>query len=153
LKGENKVEPKYTIGGKNFVFGLTLEQDELLGVMAFDMISEVPDSLTGASDGMINVANEKTSKKEKLTSMVSVAMDMIKVHAWIYKKGYARKILAAVLIPEGSEFDASKVDELERFFSKNATREIANEVINFFFTRSGAFGVGMPVFSPEKSTK
>jgi hypothetical protein len=158
------MEPKYVIGEKNFVFSMTLEQDELLGAISYEMIRDEPGTLTRAGEGMIDLADEVLNEEavrvrdegkglgEKMGTAIRVALDMIKVHAWIYKKGYAKKILAITLVPEGEEFDASKIGELESFFGKHANRETANEVINFFFQRSGAFGIGTRAFSPAAMT-
>lgn len=147
------MDPKFVINDKTFVFGITLEQDELLGEIVYNMIKEVPDTLTKASEGMIDASDVSKSVDQKMRTIVNVALDMIKVHAWIYMKGYAKRILAIILVPEGEEFDASKVDERAIFFGKHADRETANEVINFFFQRSGAFGIGTQAFLPAVEKK
>lgn len=147
------MDSKRTINDRTFVFGITLEQDELLGAIVYDMITEVPETLTKASEGMIDASDAMKSVDQKMRTIVSVALDMVKVHAWIYKKGYAKRILAIILVPEGEEFDASKIGEREIFFGKYADREMANEVINFFFQRSGAFGIGTQAFLPAVEKK
>lgn len=137
---------KFKINSVDFVLSLTLEQDELLGIVIHEMLTECPE-IAEASQGMLKAAQDGGGDKGQL--IVKIAFDMAKAHAWIYKKGYARKILAVLLVPEGKEFQLADVPDREVFMGKHATREIANEVINFFFARSGAFGIATQAYSQK----
>lgn len=147
------MEKKYEIAGKVFDLTLTLRQDELLGAINHEMLEECPE-LVEASNGISKVQKSKrlirdgkVDSKEVLNpeqeqrTLVGVAFNMVKGHAWIYKKRYASRILAILLVPQDEEMKKQSVDERQEFMADNATRELANEVINFFFTRSGAFGI------------
>jgi hypothetical protein len=45
------------------------------------------------------------------------------------------------------------VDELKEFFAEHGDRDTANEVINFFFMRSGVFGLGTQASLPATKQK
>jgi len=147
---------KYEIAGKSFALTLTLRQDELLGAINHEMLTECPE-LMDASNGISKVKKSKEliregkldspeilNSEEQQRTLVGVAFNMVKGHAWIYKKRYASRILAILLVPEDEELKKQSVEERQEFMADNATREMANEVINFFFTRSGAFGINIP---------
>lgn len=147
------MEKNYTIAGKIFTRTLTLGQDELLGPITYDMLENC-DGLMEASDGLAkarkskqlieegNVDSQEILNGEQLQKvLVSVAFGIAKGNSWLYKMGYAKKILAILLVPQDEELKKQSQEEREQFMADNATREIANEVINFFFKRSGAFGI------------
>jgi hypothetical protein len=165
------------IAGKKFNLSLTLRQDELLAPIVTEMLKEIPDAFAHAGEQTIGLLANFTRSQEimgDLTSgkleqidlkevretilamqkaTVSVAMDMIKATAWIYSKGYASKMMAILLVPENAKFDETKISELAKFFAENADREKANEVVNFFFQRSGVFGIGTQAFLQKAATK
>jgi predicted house-cleaning noncanonical NTP pyrophosphatase (MazG superfamily) len=144
------MKDKYEIAGKSFVLTLTLRQDESLGAINHEMLEECPE-LMDASSGIMKAKTEtNTSKEAKQKVLVKVAFNMVKAHAWIYKKRYASRILAILLVPQDEELKKQTVEERQEFMADNATRELANEVINFFFTRSGAFGINIPPSSTDK---
>jgi hypothetical protein len=134
---------KYQINGAPYILSLTLEQDELLGEITSELFKECPDALSEASEGLVDAVEKKPTSK----IAVSIAMNMMRVNAWVYKKKYARRILAILLVPEGQEFDEKDVPDRENVMKKYASKEISTEVINYFFTRSGAFGASTPASS------
>jgi hypothetical protein len=134
---------KYQVNGAPYILSLTLEQDELLGEITSELFEERPEALSNASEGLISARSDGISNKVA----VSIAMDMMRVRSWIYKKKYARRILAILLVPEGQEFDEKDVPDRENIMKKHASKEISNEVIDYFFTRSGVFGASTPASS------
>lgn len=165
------MEPRkfYYINEKRFVFSLTLEQDELLAPIVRRMLEECPDALTTATRSLLEVARETVadpaSRKPERTAdeirrsqedhMLSMTLDLVKVNAWIYEKRLAREILAIVLVPEGGSFNEADLPERQLFMAHHATRDVASEVINHFFMRSGVFGVASATSSekgPETPT-
>lgn len=135
-------QKKYTIGGKTYVFSLTLEQDELLAPIVQEMLKECPDALQGATEKLVELGGGATAVSDAQKALVSISLDMMRVNAWVYAKKYARRILAILLVPLGKDFEEADVPEREKEMAKHATREVAAEVINSFFMRSGAFAVG-----------
>jgi hypothetical protein len=165
------------ISDKKYIATISLRQDELLAPIIYEMMNECPDTinhtnkstldilgnlregqhhveaLASGDDSKIDLSEIKKNIEATQSSTVAVAMDMIMVNAWIYSKGYASKIMSILLVPEGEKFDESKIPALQELFGAQASREIANEVINYFFQRSGVFGIGMQAFSPKAATK
>lgn len=170
------MEPK-VIGGIKYVCSISLRQDELLAPIILELLKEIPDAISHAGESSLQILGklrEGQAHVEALTSAdpskidlkaiqeniletqrssVAVAMDMMRVQAWIYSKGYAKRIMALLMVPMGEPFNEAVVKELEEFFALHADRETANEVINFFFQRSGVFGVGMQAFLPKAATR
>lgn len=170
------MEPQ-VIDGKKFVVILSLRQDELLAPIVLELLKEIPDSLSHASESTFDVLAKLRESQEHITALtsgdqeridheairknieetqkasVAIAMDMLKVQTWIYAKGYAKRILAILLVPEGEAFDESKISMHEELFAVHADRETANEAINYFFQRSGVFGIGTRAFSRKAPTK
>jgi hypothetical protein len=134
---------QYEIKGIIYCRSLTLEQDEMLGEITSELFKECPEALSNASEGLVSAQKEGINNKVA----VSIAMDMMRVQSWIYKKKYARRILAILLVPEGQEFNEQDVPDRENIMKKYASKEISNEVINYFFTRSGVFGASTPASS------
>ncbi|MBI2428733.1 MAG: hypothetical protein HYV29_08065 [Ignavibacteriales bacterium] len=166
------------IGGKKFVAALSLRQDELLAPIILEMVKECPHALSHAGESTLDILSKlrdgqsqvkalksgdtsaidldaiKKNIEETQKASVSIAMDMITVQAWIYSKGYAKRIMAIILVLDGEKFDETKIYEREEFFGEHADRNTANEVISFFLTRSGVFGIGTRASSPmETATK
>ena len=133
----------YEIGDRKFRFAITLEQDELLAPIIDEMLKEKPDVLASAADAMVDLMKEPTAANLQMKS-VQIAVDLVAMNAWIYAKRYARKVMAILLIEDGKEFDENEISEKMLFFGKHASREQAAELVNLFFQRSGAFGVGTP---------
>jgi hypothetical protein len=165
------------VDGKKYIASISLRQDELLAPIVSEMLKECPDSLTHAGESTIDILAKLREGQEHITSLtsgdqeridheairknieetqkasVAIAMDMLKVQTWIYAKGYAKRILAILLVPEGEVFDESKISMREELFAVHADRETANEAINYFFQRSGVFGIGTRAFSRKVPTK
>lgn len=165
------------INNKLYDCRITLRQDELLAPIIQELLNEIPESLEHAGRSVMNVFRNlqegnahieslKSGDPEQIdldairkniesthSTSVMIAMDMIKVQAWIYAKGYAKRIMAIILVPAGEEFNENNIAAQEELFGRTADRETANEVINYFFQRSGVFGIGIPGSLPKDSTK
>jgi hypothetical protein len=133
----------YEIGERKFRFAISLEQDEILAPIIEEMLKDKPDVLASAAGAVIDLQKEPTSTMMQ-QNIVSIALDMVKLNAWVYAKRYARKIMAILLIEEGMEFDEKEITNKMLFFGKHASREQASELVNLFFQRSGAFGISTP---------
>lgn len=165
------------IGGKKFVFVLTGRQDELMGLIILEMFKEIPDAIshfgTGALDVITKMRNgnkyieplmsgnvdnvDLDQLLKEIESMqkevVNLSMDMLKAKAWINAKGYLTRIMAILLVPEGEKFDESKIDEHQKFFQEQDVQRAGSEVIDYFFQRSGIFGLGTQAFLPTGMAK
>ncbi|MDP1675656.1 MAG: hypothetical protein Q8L88_02230 [Bacteroidota bacterium] len=138
---DNKALRSFGINDKLFHLIFTLEQDEILAPIVYEMFQELTDVFSRSSKSLINIASDNGEQKETiLNEAVSVAIDMTKIKAWILQKRYARRLLAVLLVPAGEKFDESKILEREDFFKKNATPELTDEVISFFLSSSSIFG-------------
>lgn len=166
-----------TVNDKKFIVVITLRQDELLAPIILQLLTEQPAALTHAGEKVIEVFSQVRDGQEHINALlsgnpeqidlqairknieetqkssVSIAMDMMKATAWIYSKGFAKRIMAILLVPEGETFDETKIAEREEYFGKFAGRAEANAVITYFFQRSGVFGIGTAAFFPKEATK
>ncbi len=68
---------------------------------------------------------------------VSDTIKLLKVILWAQSRGYARKALAILLIPDGEEFNPDRVGDLEKEMI-HAPREAIIKVIGSFFPKSGS---------------
>ena len=142
---------EFTINGITYRVTLSLAQDELLAPITREMLIECPELLHASQELMLAAKGQDAS-----SNVIQFGLDMMKINAWIYGKKYARRILAVLLVPEGREFDEADVQERSEIMGKHASREVAQEVINFFFIKSGVFTVGMKSSSknpPQEATK
>jgi hypothetical protein len=71
------------------------------------------------------------------TGAISIGYSMIRITHWLREKKYTRKLMAILLLPEGTEFNESDLPEREEFMRKYGTKKISMEVIQHFFLRSG----------------
>jgi hypothetical protein len=139
---KNKTLKQYTVDEKKFNLIFTLEQDEILAPVVYEMFQDLTEVFSRSSKSLINIAQgEKPGEKNNLLDQaVSVAIDLTKIKAWLLSKRYARKLLAVLLVEDGEEFDESKIAEKEHFFAVNATADVTDEVISFFLSSSSIFG-------------
>jgi hypothetical protein len=140
------MEPKFTINGKVFVFNLSVETDELCAPIESEMYKAIPEAFTIVADSLGKLGDLKkpqtdveweAAKKVIATGAISIGYSMIRITHWLREKKYTRKLMAILLLPEGTEFNESDLPEREEFMRKYGTKKISMEVIQHFFLRSG----------------
>ena len=142
---------KFEIHGKSYFLPekVCTGQDELISPILLDVIEHNDDVLKELSKAIS--AGIKATKEHVDVSIPAMmaafgenfildAIKLLKVILWAQSRGYAKKALAILLIPEGEEFDPDKVGDLEKEMI-HAPREVLIEVIGSFFTKSGNSGV------------
>jgi hypothetical protein len=146
---DNKI---YEIGGRKFRFAISLEQDEILAPIVLEMLKDCPDAISSVGGSLLNAQSEKSAIKRQ-DILLSAAVNIVIMNAWVYAKRYARRIMAVLLIEEGKEFAEEDVSEKIKFFGKQDIRNEAKELVDIFFMRSGAFGAGTPLSTENQKTK
>jgi Na+-transporting NADH:ubiquinone oxidoreductase subunit NqrC len=141
----------YEIGGRKFRFAISLEQDEILAPIVLELFKDCPDVIASVGGSMMSAQTEKSAEK-KQGILLSAAVNMVQMNAWIYAKRYARRIMAVLLIEEGKEFAEADLDEKMKFFGKQDIRNVAKELVDIFFMRSGAFGASTPQSTENQKT-
>lgn len=155
---------KFEIASKKYELKpLTLEQDELLAPIVREMLetfSEMFEKLASLIPPSSDVSGEESTpsipppdrgRLDEGLSSIELVVDILKINVWLHEKRYVRRLLAVLLTEEGQEFDESQVAEREKIMAK-VGREVAPEVIPFFFEQSGIFGTRTQRFSPETRT-
>lgn len=154
----------YTIGGKNYIFKLTLRQSEMLGPLMYELVRECPETFSSAenmAEGLrkkfeITNGGDKNEifqdiKEEMVKAFQSIIK--LKLRTWLQKKNYITEILAVVLVPEDGKFQVADVEIRKALFAdsldldNDTDRAIVDEVIDYFFTRNGVLANATPIFS------
>jgi hypothetical protein len=137
----------YPINGINHYLKLTVAQDEALAPIMSELYDECGDTLTCSSNELATILNEKENQEKRQAASLNLSIDFLKLMSWIYKKKYARRVMAILLVPVGQEYADEDVPAREAEFAKQEVSDIAKEVIQYFFTKTGVFGRSMPTSS------
>jgi hypothetical protein len=156
---------KYSFGGKNFIFRLSLRQSELLGPMMNDLIRECPELLSSQEETIVNIKQkfEAAATGEENKEIMKAVQDQVvnafqnilklKLRSWLLKGKHVSRMLAILLVPEGLAFDEENIDDRTKFFAETIDLEDemqaakVDEVIDYFFQKSGVFGRSTPTSS------
>jgi len=153
---------KYTIGGKSYIFRLSLWQSELLGPLLSELLVACPEALNSSSDVITSVQQKLQSlpgspDQKKIMNVIEGEVVKtfqniikLKLRAWLQKNKYESRILATLLVPEGEKFNEGNIPALEKLFGQEIDLDndedarTVDEVIGHFFRRSGVYGTSTP---------
>lgn len=136
-------ENTYIIASRKFRFTISFEQDEILAPIVLEMLKECPDVISSVGGSLIDAQKEDSIEK-KQQILLRASINIVAMNTWIFAKRHARTIMAVLLVEEGKEFDEKDIEEKKAFLGKQDIPDIAKEVVNIFFQRSGVFGTSTP---------
>lgn len=140
------MDKKFTIDGKEFIFNLTVETDQLCAPIESEMYKAIPNAFTIVAESLKKLSQVKkpeteeewtAAKKLIADGTISIGYSMIQITQWLREKKYGSKLMAILLKPIDKDFDENDLAERELFMRKHGTTQVMREVLNLFFLKSG----------------